>query len=170
MKYIRLGIGKMRAMVSDVDAERISRHKWHPVRVKGTGDTGKVYEYGYKAGRSVSRIKKVWMHNEIMRPPKGMEVDHIDGNTLNNTRENLRIVPHWVNCMNKRNRHNKTSKYIGVYKSKDKKKFEAYYWNKKAGKHMHIGYFEDELEAARAHDAVVKRVYGKYACLNNLPS
>ena len=93
-------------MVTTVDAadyEWLSQYRWF---AKGTG--GKYY-----AGRA-ERGEMIMMHREIMKPPPGMVVDHIDGDSLNNRRSNLRI------CTPRQNNHNRTFKgntsgFAGVY-------------------------------------------------------
>jgi hypothetical protein len=169
MKLIRLSRkGKIAAMVSDRDYNRLSSHRWNAIRITGTGGGGKTYRYGFKVGRRVGaspNAKNIWMHNEIMRPPKGMEVDHIDRNPLNNTRSNLRVVPHWINCMNKGKRKGCTSRYFGVCKTVGKSRWSAFF-RRMDGTKGHAGYHDTQKEAAEAYDRVVKRLYGKYARTN----
>lgn len=85
------------------------------------------------------------MHRVIMNTPKGMETDHINGNGLDNRRENLRIV---TRRENQQNRHGfKTSKYPGV--SKVKNRWTAHiHINKKQN---YLGSFKDEEKAARRY-------------------
>lgn len=61
---------------------------------------GGVYYAVYERGAADSNKKAFLMHREIMNPDKGMVVDHIDGNGLNNRRSNLRIVTAWENATN----------------------------------------------------------------------
>jgi hypothetical protein len=58
------------------------------------------------------RLAWVWMNGDI---PAGMEVDHIDGNTLNNSAANLRLVTSSGNSKNSRRRKNVKAPYQGVY-------------------------------------------------------
>lgn len=94
-------------------------------------------------------------------PPKGVVVDHIDGDHLNNRRENLRICTQRENLLN-RGSNRGTSKYVGVCRERGGK-WRAY-GTRAEGKYL--GSFETEEEAARARDAVVLRTRGKYARLN----
>ena len=169
MKLIRLGKkGYPVAMVSDRDYPTISKKKWFHFRITGVGGAGKTYYYCFKAGRKVGTSPNsicIWMHNELMKPPPGMEVDHIDRNPLNNTRSNLRVVPHWVNCMNKRKRKGCTSKYFGVCKTQGKTRWSAFF-RRLDGTKGHVGYFDSEVEAAKAYDRTVKKLYGRYARTN----
>ena len=91
------------------------------------------------------------MHSVIMNAPKGIQVDHIDGNGLNNQKSNLRLVTNRQNCMN---RHQiTTSKYPGVTWNKRSRKWVAQ--AQIDGKHIHIGTFSTEKEA---YEAYCKRV------------
>ena len=169
MRLIRLGkTGKIAAMVSDKDYAVLSKRRWFPFRITGVGGAGKTYYYGFKAGRHVGTSPNAvcsWMHNEIKRPPAGMEVDHIDRNPLNNTRSNLRVVPHWVNCMNKSKRKGCTSRYYGVCRTQGKTRWSAFF-RRLDGTKGHAGYFDTQIAAAKAYDRVVRKLYGRYARTN----
>ncbi|MGL5936547.1 MAG: HNH endonuclease [Cetobacterium sp.] len=91
-------------------------------------------------------------------------VDHIDGNKLNNTRENLRIVTHTQNSMNRKSAGGSSSQYIGVYLSKSNNKWAAQINIK--GKKTHLGSFTCEIEAAKARDISTKEHFGEYGRLN----
>lgn len=82
---IKLTQGKV-AYVSPEDFERVSAYKWHVSNHATPRKTPKLY------ARTSCGGKKRFMHRFIMNPPDGMVVDHIDGDGLNNTRENLRIT------------------------------------------------------------------------------
>jgi len=87
------------------------------------------------------------MHTVIMNPPEGKEIDHINGDGLDNRRENLRIVSHRTN---QQNRHeNKTSRYPGVSWCKQHKKWKAQIHL--SGANTYLGYFDVEEDAARAY-------------------
>lgn len=93
------------------------------------------------------------------------ELDHIDHNGLNNTIDNLRIVTHQQNSMNRRKRNTNTSShYKNVYWAKDRSKWRADIMLN--GKHIHLGQFSVETDAARAVDAAAKLYFGEYANLN----
>ena len=88
--------------VEDEDFEFLSRIKWSAYRVTGRGKTGEDYYYGFKAGIK-RKGKNLWLHNELMQPPPGFVVDHIDGNPLNNCRNNLRVCSPSQNALNRSN-------------------------------------------------------------------
>jgi len=108
---------------------------------------------------------RVSMHRQIMNPPEGMVVDHINNNGLDNRKANLRIVTHRQNCLNSRPKiKNTTSRYKGVCWEKESKKWRALITHK--GRRISIGRFKNEIDAAFAYDKVAKELNGQYAWLN----
>ncbi|OHB59610.1 MAG: hypothetical protein A2173_09145, partial [Planctomycetes bacterium RBG_13_44_8b] len=107
----------------------------------------------------------VYMHRQILPVPKGLYVDHINRDGLDNRKANLRPATHSENCRNRgKMRGNYSSRYKGVHWDKDKQKWRA---NVRVDKKLtHLGYFTDETEAAKIYDATAKVYHGKYAALN----
>lgn len=99
MKEIALTQGQI-TIIDDSDYEIVMQHKWHAM-YKPHGRC--FYAAGYPFGGTIHTR----LHNFLMNPPQGLYVDHINRNTLDNRRENLRIVTHAENCMN-RKRPNQT--------------------------------------------------------------
>jgi hypothetical protein len=149
LRRIALTKGKF-ATVDAADYEWLSAFRWH-----ATCARGRYYAATVVHGKSIS------MHRMIMNPPAGMVTDHIDGNSLNNPRSNLR------NCTPEQNRHNtrpsgKSSRFIGVYRRGDK-------WIVKIthkGQRFYLGPFDTEIEAAKARDQKALELFGEYAWLN----
>ena len=112
------------------------------------------------------KLKRMPLHKYIMNPPRGYEVDHIDGNGLNNKRENLRICTHAENLQNSKDRCHGKQKYRGVRLVPSGNYVAKFFHN---GKNIHVGTFCTEEEAAIAWNAKAKELYGKYARLNELP-
>jgi len=105
------------------------------------------------------------MHRVVMNAPKGVEVDHINGNLLDNRRENLRLVTRSQNNMNRHvKKSGTTSQYKGVCYRHIPKRWKAYI--KINRKQIHLGYFSTEKDAALAYDSAAKKYFGEYACLN----
>lgn len=94
--------------------------------------------------------------------PKGMVVDHINGDGLDNRRANLRIVSSQQNNQNRAKMRGTSSQYKGV--SRTRERWLAYlYVNYKQ---VRLGTFEDEADAARAYDAAARQQFGSCAALN----
>jgi hypothetical protein len=108
--------------------------------------------------------KKILMHHQIMQPPKGMVVDHIDGNRANNCRANLRVCTRSQNCRNSRKRGGVSSVYKGV--GYDKRKRKWYAKCQYQGEPVWLGFFDSEADAARAYDCMAVELFGEFARLN----
>ena len=104
------------------------------------------------------------MHHVILPLKDGLQVDHINGNRLDNRKENLRLVTKSQNMMNRGVQKNSTSGYKGV--NEHQGKWRAYILEN--GKQKHLGVFEDKKEAARAYNKMAKLLHGEYAVLNKL--
>jgi len=108
--------------------------------------------------------RKIFMHREIakrMGLDLSNEIDHKDNNGLNNRRENLRTATHAQNNQNKGKSKNNTSGYKGVNWEKRRNKWRArIYFNKN---YIHLGYFNDIEEAAKAYEKAAKKYHGKFA-------
>jgi hypothetical protein len=142
----------LHAIVDAEDYEWLNQYKWH---ANPTNGSGTIY-----AARNVGRSSEL-MHRMIMRPPRGMVVDHINGNGLDNRRCNLRIVPPAVNAQNRRKRAGTKSRFIGV--SPCGNKWQAFI------AHQYLGRFDDEVEAAKVRDREAIKEYGEHAWLNFPP-
>ena len=95
------------------------------------------------------------MHREVMSETRhGIKIDHINHDTLDNTKANLRAVSTRQNASNLRTKHKKSSKFVGVTFVKRLGKWMASM--KFNGKSIHIGYFHEEESAARAYQEAVK--------------
>jgi hypothetical protein len=155
MKEIQLTQGKQ-SVISDVDFERINQHRWHYLKI------------GYAARNATENghRKYIYMHREIMQTPDDMETDHINGNTLDNRRENLRICTRSQNSANK-NKYTGASGYKGVHWFKPIKKWAARI--QVEHKQICLGYFSDVLDAARAYNRAAIELFGEFARLNEIP-
>jgi hypothetical protein len=91
----------------------------------------------------------VLLHRWILQPKKGMVVDHVDGNPLNNRRENLRVVPQRKNLQNQfgATAQSKTG-CLGVFQSPSGKFYSQI---RVDGQTFHLGTFETLNEASEAY-------------------
>jgi hypothetical protein len=138
------------AYVDAADYEWLSQYSWH------------VCGPGYAARRENG--KTIFMHREIMQPPAGMVVDHIDGNKANNCRFNLRVCTHTQNHYNRAKCSKAASRFKGVGYRKANDKYYAKLWFN--GRYHWLGYFDDEGEAARAYDHKAVEYRGPFARVN----
>lgn len=156
MKEVILTQGKV-AFVDDEDYESVSENTWRADCVNG-----KWYAVRQKQVNRIS--KKIYMHRQIMNAPKGMEVDHIDGNGLDNRKDNMRVVTHNQNMKNKKVNSNNKWGYTGVHFSGRDRVFQAYIQNGKH--HVYLGKFDNPVSAAIAYNEAATKYFGEYARLN----
>ena len=110
------------------------------------------------------------IHRIVMNAPKGMDVDHINGDPLDNRRENLRLVTNQQNQWNTGPRVNNTSGYKGDAWNKRNKKWQAQvrYTCEETGKNClkYLGLYGDKEEAREAYDRWVIANCDEFAYLN----
>jgi HNH endonuclease/AP2 domain len=110
--------------------------------------------------------KTMLLHRFIINPPKGLEIDHIDGNRLNNQKSNLRLATSSQNKINRGPRKDNKSGYKGVSWHKQQEKWTARIMT--SGKYLSLGLFKDIRLAAQAYNEAAVRYYGAYAWLNTI--
>jgi len=153
LRAIKLTLGKY-AIVSSEDYERLNRHKWRALRSPKC----------FYAVRS-EKGKTIYMHNEVLSRQPDKVADHIDHNGLNNSRPNLQLATRSQNACNRRKRDSKcTSKYKGVWFNKREGKWMSAI--KVDGKRIYLGYFDNQLAAAKAYDIAARLYHGNFAVLN----
>lgn len=154
MKEIPLTQGKL-AMVDDKDFDWLSQLKWR-------------HSQGY-ATRSGPRKNyfrtTILMHRLILDAPDGIEVDHRNGNGLDNQRRNLRLCRRSQQVANGRKRSDgKTSRFRGVHFEKARGKYAAEITA--LGKKFHLGRYETSEAAAEAYNLAAYCHFGEFAKLN----
>jgi hypothetical protein len=144
------------ALVDDEDYEYLSQFKWN---VNGGG-----YAEAWTPMINGKR-RRIKMHREIIKASNGLIVDHINHNCLDNRKENLRLCSHAESMMNRRKPNKSlTSQFKGVSFNTQMGKWKA---RIKANKRdIHLGYFDDEVEAAKAYNKACIELHGEYACVN----
>jgi len=118
----------------------------------------------YAQARARKTQLTLMMHRVIMDAPKHLVVDHINHDTLDNRRENLRVVTRQQNQCNVLPRTGNLSQFKGVCLNKRVNRWVAYI--NAHGKRTYLGYFEHEEDAARAYDEASHRLHGEYGCRN----
>lgn len=103
--FISISKGYM-VEIDDEDAPIITGNKW-TARVNSKTDYT-VRVYAYRQQTQGGRIKQIYMHRLLANAPPGMDVDHIDGNTLNNRKSNLRLCTRSQNLSNTKRHADKT--------------------------------------------------------------
>lgn len=164
MKTIPLTQGYV-ALVDDSDYDAVSQYRWQAQIQKSRSPSGlkRVYatrEYVSSDGKRCTQR----MHRLILglTDPK-IDVDHRDGDGLNNRRSNLRIATRRQNGSNQRKRPNK-NKYKGVCFDKSRSRWLA--GIKVNYRRINLGRFATELDAAMAYDTAARQLHGDFACLN----
>lgn len=156
-------------IIDDADYELVTRYKWHAVV--------HTYKNGKQNVRAFARIwnkeKKVYKNwgltRWIMRPEKGYVVDHINGDLLDNRRQNLRICTQSENIHNTVGRYkNKSSKYRGVCFDNSRGTWLATICKTTDGKkyQKNLGRFLTEEEAALAYNKAAIELFNSPWLLN----
>lgn len=154
-KELVLSQGKV-ALVDDEDYEWANQWNWCAEKKRN----GRFY-----AGR-FDRITKqqLVLHREILQAPKRMQVDHINGDGLDNRRSNLRLATHTENLRNRGMNSNNRSGYKGVSWHKQRGKWCAKIMVGRRG--ISLGLFFDPVEAALAYDEAARNYFGEFAWTN----
>lgn len=136
------------ALIDADDYERLVIYNWFVQDPRSS--TGSVYAVRNNWNGQAGINHRVRMHREIMGLEKGdkRDVDHINGNTLDNRKANLRVVTHQQNRQNTRGWANASSQYRGVSWDKSRGRWKAQ--ASVGGKNRLIGRFKTEEEANAA--------------------
>lgn len=145
------------ALVDDEDFDWLSRWKW----IVHTHPRG--YDTALRCVPAAEGGGQVKMHRAILGARPGLVVDHINGNTLDNRRCNLRLCTHAENMRNRRPHKNNAVGFKGVNLHAN----GSYVARIRAdGRNVRLGTFACPVEAARAYDAAARRFHGEFARLN----
>ncbi len=145
VRRIPVGDGQF-AIVDAADYDWLNRYHWR-------------LQNGYVARREKGRT--IYMHAEIMKPPKGMMVDHINHYRQDNRRANLRVCTRQQNTHNNGKHVDSSSRFKGVGYSRQRRKWFAKIWFE--GERIWLGYFTDEVEAAHVYDRKAVELFGAFA-------
>jgi hypothetical protein len=152
--------GPRYAIVDPADYKRLKRYEW--ITKKGINS---FYVLRYVERGKGNKETIVYLHQEILKVPKGMVIDHINHDGMDNRRANIRPATRSQNLCNSRRRlGTKSSKYKGVSWKKQTCKWAARIGIDK--REIHLGCFKNEIDAAKAYDEAAKKYHGEFACLN----
>lgn len=148
-------------IVDEADYPLAASRVWHPQQ-------GKAGSHYAAVTRTVNgRQVKCYLHREIVGASRGQRVDHVNGNGLDNRRENLRLCSNADNMRNMRvSQARGSSRFKGVSWFVRHELWRAYIVVDY--KQIHLGYFKSEHEAAEAYNAAARERFGKFARLNEL--
>lgn len=148
------------AIIDKEDYEKVNKYKWHCCKSKKKNSNHIYYSVTGKVNKQSTRLS----HFILEKPTPPNVVDHINNNTFDNRKENLRIVSQKINGQNKKKKNNglSTSKYIGVSLVKNTGKWQSRYAD------TNLGFFTNEIDAALNYDKYVLINFGRYASTNNL--
>ena len=153
MKTIELTRGAV-AIIDDEDYERLVGDSWELNR-QGRG-------YGVRKGRKGrGEPRTVHMHRAVLNAPAGVQIDHINGNSLDNRKCNLRYADTQKNAFNRKKPNVPcSSKYKGVFRRKNRPSWYARI--KYNDKHIELGVYPDEDLAAAAYNFASKVMFGEF--------
>lgn len=144
--------GNRIVLIDAVDFEVVAQWRWS-------------FDGKYATRKPGRKGRKIYLHRFIMNAMPGVEIDHINGDKLDNRRCNLRITTRQQNSLNARGKGG-TSQFKGVAWDKANQKWMANIMIN--GRNHRIGRFRDELEAARAYNDAARELHGEYARLNEV--
>lgn len=154
MKQILLTRGLV-AIVDDQDYQRLSRFKWYAACFQGTF---------YAVHKDRKDPGAILIHRLVLYAPRGMEVDHRNGDTLDNRRQNLRLATHAQNLRNRGLVRTNTNGYKGIRFCKQTRRWHAQIMFK--GKYYHLGCFDTPELAAKEYNRAAKLLFREFARLN----
>lgn len=141
-----------RTIVDTQNLDIVTKYKW------------RLSTDGYAMGRDAD--KTIMLHRILVGAPKGMVVDHINHNTLDNRNDNLRICTNQDNGRNKMTVSNNTSGRNGVSWNKSSKKWMSYITVD--SKMIYLGLFVNIADAITARENAENKYFGEYRCKEEL--
>ena len=160
--------GEIQFKIDTEDYDKIKDYKWCVAYMKNN-------KFYVKTNGKRPNRNHIHLHRIITDAKNGFVVDHINGDTLDNRKKNLRVCLHHENMANRNKssiiyRNPYTSKYKGVSYNKKLKKYIVQTGRNMNGVHktIFLGSFDCEIEAAKKYNEYALKEYGKFAKLNNI--
>jgi hypothetical protein len=149
------------AIVDPEDYERLSKYEWEARRARNSP----FYAARQAMHPATKKFTLIFMHRQIIEVADGLLVDHINHNSVDNRKANLRPATQTQSNRNRRKFSGPSkSKYKGVYWKPHIKKWVAQIGvNRKV---IHLGCFKKEKDAAKAYDQAAKIYHKEFAALN----
>lgn len=151
-KTIKLQKGLV-AIIDDCDYQRVSEKKWSAMKRGRQYRVISVPQHGEK---------QVYLHRFILNAKPGQMVDHVNGDGLDNRRNNIRFCSPSQNMMNRGKTNKNSSGYKGV--SCYRKRWQAQIT--KDGVRYDLGVYDTKEEAARAYDRAAINIHGSFCRTN----
>jgi hypothetical protein len=153
------------SLIDDCDAD-LNQLAWtasvHPRQVYA------VQQHRRNGKKGTTHLHRVVLERMLNRPMDAKEYcDHINGDSLDNRRNNLRVALPHENSRNQQTRITSKSGYKGVIFDKRNKKFKAQIGI--GGKPLYLGLFPTVEAAARAYNEAALEHFGEFARLNEIP-
>lgn len=156
--YVRLELNQGKSTLINIeDVDAINEQRWFFDSSNGYA-RAKIWKDGKK--------KTVSLHQFLTNPEKGMEVDHINGDRLDNTRSNLRVVFQYQNCWNIDFYSHSKGRHKGLF---PRKIIGGITWDVKISvndKSLHIGTFRSEADAINAYVQKGRELRGDFFTLD----
>lgn len=156
-KLIQITNTDLMAKVDVEDYERLNKYKWYAVTTRKSDKYLTAVRYETKM---IGKPKTIRMHRELLDAKSGTIVDHVNHDTLDNRKNNLRICTHKENMMNQRKPENNSSGFRGVNKEKGVWRARIY----KNKEKISLGVFKNIFDAAFARKEAETLYHGEFAC------
>lgn len=145
--------------MDDEDFERVNKLKWYVVKLSNTN-------YAQTKIKINGNWKSVFMHRFILNPENKIHIDHINHDGLNNCKYNIRLCTPSQNHMNRNKIKNLSSIFKGVFWDNSRNKWSSIIRVNKILKYL--GFFDSEIDAAKAYNEAALKYFGDFAKLNNI--
>ena len=165
LKIYSKTFGEKIILFDEEDIDIVMKYEWSIWKMRPHKD----YLYAAKTIQEKGKKQKaVYLHRLLLNAQKGEVVDHVNHNTLDNRRENIRLCLPYQNQRNLRKTTTlkTTSDYKGVCFGKEARCWLAYITVD--NKSINLGRFKTEISAARAYNKAATKYFGEFALLNEI--